>query len=420
MKRLILLLVLFVAACNGQVTTTPPSNTPTVGPLTQTSIPPTTPSDIETLTPGPVPVTETSSPATPTETAPGTTTFPDPAAYTWQGIVSGLQRPVDLQANGTGRLFVVEKVGRIRIIENDQLLEAPFLDISDRVGSSGNEQGLLGLAFHPQYQQNGRFFVNYTDTSGDTVLARFQVSSDPNVADPNSEVKLLGVQQPFPNHNGGVLAFGPDGYLYAGLGDGGSAGDPFGNAQNTGVLLGKILRLDVNSADPYANPSDNPFGNEIWAYGLRNPWRFSFDKGTGDLYIGDVGQGDWEEIDFLPAGSSPGANFGWSFREGAHDYKGGGPQGMVEPVAEYSHSEGGCSVTGGYVYRGSMPEWNGIYLYADYCSGLIWGLIRSDTGWQHQVLFDASLSNITSFGQDDAGELYIVRDNGGVFRLAHR
>jgi len=410
MRRLILLLVLSVAACNGTGTPTsiPPSGTPTGPSVTQTSLPPTTISDT------PLP-TQTS----PTGTPAGTTTFPDPGAFTWQLILDGLQRPVDLQPDGSGRLFVIEKPGRIRILENDQLVDKPFLDITDRVGSGGNEQGLLGLAFHPQYAQNGRFFVNYTDKSGKDTIARFQVSSDPNVADPNSEVKLLSIDDPFPNHNGGVLAFGPDGYLYAGLGDGGSAGDPFGNGQNTKALLGKILRLDVDSAEPYAVPADNPFGNEVWAYGLRNPWRFSFDKSTGDLYIGDVGQNAWEEIDFLPAGSPGGTNFGWNFREGAHDYKGGGPAGMLDPVAEYSHQEGGCSVTSGYVYRGSMSEWNGIYLYADYCSGLMWGLINSNGTWQSQPLFDLDVT-ITSFGQDTAGELYILSDSGGVFRLVRK
>jgi glucose/arabinose dehydrogenase len=352
-----------------------------------------------------------------TETPAGPATFPDPNAYAWQPLVNNLQRPVDLQPDGSGRLFVIEKVGRIRMIENDQLVGTPFLDISDRVGSRGNEQGLLGLAFHPQYQENGRFFVNYTDINGDTVIARFQVSTDPNVADPDSEVQLLGIDQPFANHNGGVLAFGPDGFLYAGMGDGGSQGDPNGNAQNTDALLGKILRIDVDSADPYGVPADNPFGNEVWVYGLRNPWRFSFDKATGDLYIGDVGQNQWEEIDFLPAGSPGGANFGWDHREGAHDFEGGGPEGMIDPVAEYSHPEGGCSVTGGFVYRGSMPEWNGIYLYGDYCTGMIWGLINTDGGWQNQLLFDVDVT-ITSFGQDGAGELYLISDNGGVFRLA--
>src|ERR1044071_2629463 len=404
MRRLILLLVLSVAACNGTGTPTSPPLTPS---LTQTSLPPATISDTPVATPTSASATSTS-----------TTTFPDPQAYTWQMIIPGLQRPVDLQPDGSGRLFVLEKPGRIRIIQNDQLIETPFLDITDRVGSGGNEQGFLGLAFHPQYAQNGRFFVNYTDKNGDTVLARFQVSSDPNLADPSSEVKLLGVDKPFPNHNGGVLAFGPDGYLYAGLGDGGSAGDPFGNAQNTGVLLGKILRLDVDSADPYAIPSDNPFGNEVWAYGLRNPWRLSFDMSTGDLYIGDVGQNTWEEIDYLPKGSPGGTNFGWNLREGAHDYNGSAAPDLTEPVAEYSHQEGGCSVTGGYVYRGSMPEWNGIYLYGDYCSGKIWGLIQQDGGWQSQLLFDLD-GTITSFGQDASEELYLLSDSGGIYRLVH-
>lgn len=426
MRRFILLLFLSIAACNGQSTSPSPLSTPTVATAisspdtTQTSIPPTTPPGVETATLGPLPSeTAVLSPVPPIGTATSAGTFPDPNAYSWQQIVSGLQRPDDLQADGSGRLFVIEKAGRIRIIQNDQLLDTPFLDISERVGSNGNEQGLLGLAFHPKYQENGRFFVNYTDTNGNTVIARFQVSSDPNVANPNSEVKLLGVDQPFPNHNGGVLAFGPDGYMYAGLGDGGSAGDPLGNAQNTRVLLGKILRLDVDSAEPYAVPSDNPFGNEVWAYGLRNPWRLSFDRATGDMYIGDVGQDTWEEIDFLPAGSPGGANFGWNFREGAHDYKGGGPQGLIEPVAEYSHPEGGCSVTDGYVYRGSMPEWNGIYLYGDYCTGMIWGLIHTENGWQNKLLFDLDVT-ITSFGQDQNGELYLVSDSGGIYRLAHQ
>lgn len=411
MKKLIVLLTLAVAACNGAntPTQTPASFTPTVISSPQTSSPPTT-----------ISVTDTSIPAPPTEvpdTPSGTTTFPDPNAYTWQPLnIPSLQRPLDLQADGSGRLFVIEKVGRIRIIENDQLLETAFLDITDRVGSSGNEQGLLGLAFHPRYQENGRFFVNYTDTSGDTVIARFQVTSDPNLADPNSENPLISFDQPFPNHNGGAMVFGPDGFLYIGSGDGGAAGDPFSNAQNTGVMLGKILRVDVDSAEPYAVPSDNPFGNEVWAYGLRNPWRISFDRATGDLYIGDVGQGEWEEIDFLPAGSPGGANFGWDHREGAHDYEGGGPEGMIDPVAEYSHPEGGCSVTGGYVYRGSLPEWNGIYLYGDYCTGMIWGLIQIDGGWQMQLLFDVDVT-ITSFGQDQNGEVYLVSDSGGIYRL---
>ena len=411
MKKIKVWLVIAVAACNGvnTPTQTPVSLTPTTAPPTQTSSPSTT-----------IPLTDTAGPNPATATPGSTTTFPDPNAYIWQQLnIPNLQRPVDLQPDGSGRLFVIEKAGRIRILENDQLLETPFLDITDRVGSNGNEQGLLGLAFHPAYQENGRFFVNYTDTRGDTVIARFQVSDDPNVVDPNSEVPLFGYDQPFANHNGGAMVVGPDGYLYIGSGDGGSQGDPNGNAQNTGTMLGKILRVDVDSAEPYAVPSDNPFGNEVWAYGLRNPWRLSFDRSTGDLYIGDVGQGNWEEIDFLPAGSPGGANFGWDHREGAHDYEGGGPEGMIDPVAEYSHPEGGCSVTGGYVYRGSLPEWNGIYIYADYCTGMIWGLIQVDGGWQTQLLFDVDVT-ITSFGQDENGEIYLVSDNGGIFRLARR
>jgi glucose/arabinose dehydrogenase len=277
---------------------------------------------------------------------------------------------------------------------------------------------LLGLAFHPNYLQNGYFYVNYTGTGGDTFISRFQASG--NSADPNSESILLNIEQPFPNHNGGVVIFGPDGYLYAGLGDGGAQGDPFGNAQNLEVLLGKILRIDVDSAQPYAIPPDNPFGNEILHYGLRNPWRISFDKLTGDLYIADVGQGEWEEIDFVPADSRGGLNFGWDYYEGNHDYD---PQGIaseyVFPVAEYSHAEGGCSVTGGFVYRGTMPEWNGIYLYGDYCTGFVWGLINSDGGFQSKLLFETNV-RITSFGQDAVGEIYLLSDGGEVYKLVRK
>ena len=342
MRRFIVLLVLpLLAACSRSGTPFPLTPTTTSAP--PTSSPPIT-SPTETSVPSPTAPSATDTPS-------NAGVFPDPNAYDWQKIASGLTRPVDLQPDGSGRLFIIEKVGRIRIFQDGQLLEQPFLDISQRVGSSGNEQGFLGLAFHPEYAQNGRFFVNYTDQNGDTVIARYQVSSDPNIADPNSEVKLLGIDQPYANHNGGVLAFGLDGFLYAGLGDGGSAGDPMGNAQKTDVLLGKILRIDVDSGEPYALPADNPFGNEVWAYGLRNPWRFSFDKQTGDLYIGDVGQGAWEEIDYLPAGSPGGTNFGWDLREGAHDYEGSASPELTEPIAEYSHQEGGCSVTGGWGRR---------------------------------------------------------------------
>jgi glucose/arabinose dehydrogenase len=328
---------------------------------------------------------------------------------------------VDVQhaGDGSGRLFVVEQPGRIRIVENGQLLETPFLDITDRVNDGGNEQGLLGLAFHPNYEQNGFFYVNYTRGGGDTVIARFQVTGNPNLADPNSSTQLLEIEQPFPNHNGGVLAFGPDGYLYIGSGDGGSAGDPFGNGQSLNTLLGKVLRIDVDNGDPYAIPPDNPFGNEIWAYGLRNPWRMSFDSATGDLWIGDVGQGTWEEIDLYPFGAPGGLNFGWVIFEGSHPYGGSNATGLTMPVSEYNHTEGGCSVTGGYVYRGAMSEWQGIYLYGDYCTGFIWGLIPFGDGWQAQRLYASGLS-ISSFGVDETNELYVADLGGAVYRLTQR
>ncbi len=349
--------------------------------------------------------------------------LPDPSAYTWRPVTGGLQRPLDVTsaADGTGRLFVLEQVGRVQIIQDGQFFSTPYLDIVSRVGSTSNEQGLLGLAFHPRYTENGFFYVNYTDLNGDTVIARFQVSpDDPNRADPGSEKRLLAVPQPYPNHNGGQVAFGPDGYLYLGLGDGGSAGDPQGNGQSLNTLLGKILRIDVDQGEPYAIPPDNPFASgsgreEIWALGLRNPWRFSFDRLTGDLYIGDVGQNQVEEINFLPAGETGGANFGWNFFEGTSAYKGAPPPGLqvIPPVAEYTH-QFGCSVTGGVVYRGSrLPAWQGIYLFGDYCTGSVWGLTRdAQGGWQSQILFE-SVGRITSFGQDEQGEVYLV-DQGGI------
>jgi glucose/arabinose dehydrogenase len=402
MKRILILLVLILvcSGCNIPLPSTPTSASATQSDPLPTTLPNTT-----------VP--------TQIQSTPNVTTFPDPNGYTWQLVIDApLQRPVDLQADGSGRLFVIEKLGRIRIIKNGQLLPDPFLDITDRVKEDGNEQGLLGLAFHPNFSQNGYFFVNYTGKGGDTFISRFQANGD--IASSGSELNLLKIKQPFPNHNGGALTFGPDGFLYAGLGDGGAAGDPFGNGQSLDTLLGKILRMDVNSKEPYAIPADNPFGNEIWAYGLRNPWRISFDKQTGDLYIADVGQGDWEEVDFVPAGSPGGMNFGWNVYEGNHDYQNKGTTGnYVFPVVEYSHAEGGCAVTGGYVYRGSMPEWNGIYLYGDYCTGKVWGLIKSGNQWQSQALFETHVL-ITSFGQDENGEIYLVSDDGKVYQMVRK
>ena len=414
MKRLLILLSLPILACGGlansvfpPVTSSAPFNliTPTLPPLQGTEK-------------SPQPLGAATSTPTQKQVGPASS-FPDANNYKWNEIARGFKRPVDVRSanDGSGRLFVVEKYGAIRIVENGQLLDTPFINIDAHVDDSGNEMGLLGLVFSPNYAQDGFFYVNYTGDGGNTRISRFHASGD--LADPNSEVILLKINQPFPNHNGGSLAFGPDGYLYAGLGDGGLAGDPYKNGQNKNSLLGKILRIDVTSGNPYNIPADNPFGNEVWAYGLRNPWRISFDRATGDLWIGDVGQGDWEEIDYLPSGSAGGSNFGWSIMEGNHNYDGAAQPGLLLPVAEYSHSEGGCSVTGGYVYRGAMPEWQGIYLYGDYCTGKVWGLFQSNSAWQSQLMFETG-AQITSFGQDEFGEIYLASDNGSIYKLTKK
>jgi glucose/arabinose dehydrogenase len=378
-----------------------------------------TPEQIVVTNTVPPPPTETPSP-TPLPSP----SFPDPAGYGWNLVAEGFRRPLLLThaGDGSGRIFVVGQDGGIWIVENGAPRVEAFLDITEQVGSSGNEQGLLGLAFHPDYENNGIFFVHYSDLNGDTVVSRFQVSGDANLADPASETILLQYDQPYPNHNGGQIEFGPDGYLYIGLGDGGSGGDPQGNGQSLDTLLGKILRIDVNSGSPYGIPADNPFVNdgglpEIWAYGLRNPWRFSFDRATGDLFIGDVGQGEWEEIDFLPAGIVGGTNLGWNYLEGTHPYEGEAPDGLVPPVTEYNHGSG-CSVTGGYVYRGAaMPEWQGVYIYGDYCSGQIFGLVQHEDGaWESRLLFETGFE-LTSFGEDESGELYALDRGGSVYQL---
>lgn len=410
MKRFLILLSLPILACGGLTESVSPTITP-LAPPTAASAPQT---DSQ-------PQPDTAIPPQTGSLPSNVSDFPNAKNYEWRPIASGLNRPVDVQSafDGSDRLFIIEKYGAIRIYENGQLLEQLFLDIEDRVNDDGNEMGLLGLAFHPDYERNGYFYVNYTGRGGDTFISRFQASG--NIADTGSESILMKVKQPYSNHNGGAVVFGPDGYLHLSLGDGGLAGDPHKNGQDTTSLLGKILRIDVNSDDPYAIPSDNPFGNEVWAYGLRNPWRVSFDRSSGDLWIGDVGQGEWEEIDYLPAGSGGGANFGWSIMEGNHGYDGQVQPGLLLPVAEYGHADihGGCSVTGGYVYRGGMPEWNGIYLYGDYCKGHVWGLLRSDGQWQSQLLFEAGMM-ITSFGQDESGEIYLASDAGGVYKLVEK
>lgn len=359
----------------------------------------------------------------PPETAPDNVqALPDAAQYQWAQIVQGLTKPVGLThaGDGSGRLFIIEQPGTIRIWQNGELLPTPFLDIRARINDGGSEQGFLGLAFSPGYAQNGYFFTNYTNARGDTVIARYRASADPNLADPASEEILLTIKQPYGNHNGGHLAFGPDGYLYIGTGDGGSANDPEGNAQNLNTLLGKMLRLNVDTI-PYTIPADNPFGTEIWAYGLRNPWRYAFDRATGDLYIGDVGQNQWEEIDFIESGAPAGANLGWDVMEASHPFEGTAPEGIPlnAPVAEYNHTEG-CSVTGGVVYRGALPAWQGVYLYGDFCSGRVWALLRTaDGNWQNAQLFETGV-NISAFGEDEAGEVYLADLQGRIFRLEER
>lgn len=346
-------------------------------------------------------------------------------------VAAGLDFPLLLTSppGDTARLFIVEKTGRIRIVEQGVLLPTPFLDLSATV-SNGSEQGLLGLAFHPQYAAIGLFAVNYTNLNGDTRVSLFRVSADPSIADPASERVILAVDQPFSNHNGGMVVFGPDGLLYIGLGDGGSGGDPQGNGQSRGTFLGKILRLAVSGTGQVSIPADNPFvgrsgmREEIWSYGLRNPWRFSFDWSTGDLYIGDVGQNAREEIDAVTdvLGFGRGVNFGWNIMEGAICYSpraGCNQSGLTLPVLDYDHNQG-CSVTGGYVYRGSAIPWlRGTYFYGDYCQGWVrsFRLQGASVSEERQWPSLAPGGLITSFGEDAVGELYLMISSGRVFRI---
>ncbi|HET7462959.1 MAG TPA: PQQ-dependent sugar dehydrogenase, partial [Longimicrobium sp.] len=323
------------------------------------------------------------------------------------------------------RLFVVEQTGRIRVIQNGAVLPTPFLDVRGKI-TSGGERGLLSVAFHPHYATNGFFYVYYTDLNGDTRVERYHAAPASNTADAASGQLVLAVAQPYANHNGGLLMFGPDGKLYVGLGDGGSGGDPQGNGQNPAALLGKILRLDIDAAQPYAIPADNPFAGqagkrgEIWITGVRNPWRFAFDRDAGLLYVADVGQNQWEEVNVLPAATG-GQNLGWNLMEGMHCYGATGcvQQGLTLPVVEYSHSDG-CSITGGFVYRGSaVPAVRGHYFYSDYCNG--W--LRSFR-WTGSAVADAkqwdvgNLGSVTSFGEDASRELYVTTAAGLVLKLA--
>lgn len=340
-------------------------------------------------------------------------------------VATGLSDPLYVTApGGDARLFVVEQTGRIRIVRAGRVLPTPFLDLTDRV-RAGGEQGLLSVAFHPRYAENGFLFVNYTDRRGHTRVVRFTVSRDPDRADPATAKEILMVEQPYSNHNGGLVMFGPDGMLYVGMGDGGSGGDPHGHGQNRGTLLGKMLRLDVDHGDPYAVPRDNPLAGsnrmrgEIWAWGLRNPWRFCFDPPTGSLIIADVGQNRWEEIDVSPA-DRPGLDYGWNAMEGDHCFgsRDCDRTGRVLPVVEYGRGDG-CSVTGGFVYRGKrMPDLAGHYFYGDYCNGWIRSF-KLDRGGvsAHRVWRGLEPGNITSFGQDGAGELYVCTSDGTVHRI---
>jgi glucose/arabinose dehydrogenase len=421
-----ILIVVVLASCSGSEVTFTPSvlEIPTAtNPLINTPIP--TGTDIQAIENNPTPEEEK------TEEGPSDTvkTFPDSSQYQWQEISSGLIKPLGMTSYYDGDLliYILEQDGVIRVLENGVLLAEPFLDIKNKTTTSGSEQGLLGIALDPNYADNGIFYLNYSGRGGDTVIARYYANDDRKIADPGSEKIILTYEQPYSNHNGGNLVFGPDDLLYIGLGDGGSGGDPEMRAQNPDTLLGKMLRIAVRDQEVYAIPSDNPFQGgggraEIWAMGLRNPWRYSFDRLTGDLWIADVGQGNWEEINFTPATLEPGLNYGWYYREGTHPFKGEPPESvdLIDPIYEYDHSMG-CSVTGGYVYRGTeLPEWYGVYVFGDFCNGKVWGLLPDDAGnWISSELFSTGV-NISSFGEDVFGELYLISHNGTIYKLVKK
>ncbi|GAB4580913.1 MAG: hypothetical protein Fur0022_36570 [Anaerolineales bacterium] len=363
------------------------------------------------------------------------TAVPTPITYgsgQWQQMADGLIFPTAIidPEDGSGRLFIVEEKGVIRIMQDGKLQPEPFIDLRDRViqESENYEQGLLGLAFHPAFAENGYFYVFYADYQENSVISRFQVTADGQYGDLESEFRLLGILKPGPRHYGGSLVFGPDGYLYISIGDGDLRQKTLGHAQSLDELFGKILRLDVDHGTPYAIPPDNPFvdaygRDEIYLYGLRNPWKFSFDPVTGDLYIGDVGQNDWEEINFLAAGQPAGLNFGWEVREGPEDFSGyrGAPitePNFVEPIFYYHHKPIHCSVIGGLVYYGqAFPELQGKYIFGDFCSGFVWSLEQQTDGtWLETVLYDTDFQ-ITAFGTDAAGEIYLADFLGGVYKL---
>jgi len=360
----------------------------------------------------------------------GSTLPPGAVAVHLEEVVTGLKMPVLLTAapGDTSRLFVVEKGGKVRVIRNGTLLPTPFIDLTARV-TTASEQGLLGMAFHPT---DGRVVLSFTvmgPTGGGTSrIATFRTGADPDVLDPATEQVVIEVAQPYGNHNGGNVVFGPDGYLYAGFGDGGAGGDPQGHGQNRDDLLGSLLRLDLDHGLPYTIPADNPFvgqanmRGELWNWGLRNPWRFSFDRLTGDLYIADVGQNEWEEVDVQPGASGGGENYGWAIMEGNHCYKRMmcDKAGLVMPVIEYGHDDG-CSITGGFVYRGeAIPSLQGTYLYGDYCSGWVRSFVYRNGAATDAASWPAldTRQQITSFGEDARGEVYVVLAGGTVYRIA--
>ncbi|NOK63851.1 MAG: glucose dehydrogenase [Chloroflexi bacterium AL-W] len=416
----LLVSVFLLAACgSGGATQGQPSS--------EVRVIPTNPAEVEapqaTIAPEPTTDTEAASPRTPSTTE-EPTDEPEVAALgslkelriNLEPIVTDLDRPlyVTHAGDGSNRMFVVEKAGRIMLLRDNTPAATPFLDITERVGSRASEQGLLSVAFHPNYAQNNQLFVNYTNQMGHTVIARFEANGD--TVDPGTEMVLLTIEQPYPNHNGGLVKFGPDGYLYIGMGDGGAADDPQNYAQNLNSLLGKILRLDVDNGEPYAIPADNPWINtneaedEIWALGVRNPWRFSFDRTNGDLYIADVGQNAFEEVHIQRASSTGGENYGWNVTEGYNCFQNAtcDLDQFVPPIAEYSHDLG-CSVTGGYVYRGdTFANMQGSYIFGDYCSGRMWALRETTPGtWEQAEILSSNLS-ISSFGEDESGELYLT------------
>jgi glucose/arabinose dehydrogenase len=415
-----IILVVALAACSNDDASddTQPVDDPT----------PTTEADEPDQTPTPKP-----DPATPTPEPTPTPEFDAIAALQelsidLEFVADGFIQPTALvpATDGTNRLFVLSRHGIIHVLEDGTVREEPFLDIQDRVTHEMVEQGLLSMALHPEFAENRYFYVNYTDLHGNTMISRFKVSEDGERAIRESETPILPIEQPHYSHNGGNLKFGPDGYLYIGMGDGEDPGDPHGNAQDASTLLGAMLRIDVDGGDPYGIPPDNPFvddeykRDEVWAIGLRNPWRYSFHPQTGDLYIVDVGQWAVEEINVQPADSTGGENYGWPIMEGDQCWEADecDKEGLTMPVVTYSNPEDGCAIIGGHHYFGKkFPEMHGVFIFGDWCSGNIWGMVEQDGEYHHELLLESDLM-INAFGLDQDGEIYVLDfDSGSVFQI---